>query len=421
MLIHVVKKGDILWQIAKFYEVDINEIIRINGLTNPSMLLDGESLLIPTSGVTYTIKYGDTLWNIAQKMGVPLLDLLDLNKIINPDFVYPGVVLTIPQKPRPPIEVNAYAYVYGESDIPILQTDIDKLTYLVPFTYNITEDGRLLDINDEQAIQLALAHNVIPVMSVTNYTFYDRGENITTSILNNVDTIKSIIHNIIRTMKEKGYRGLNISFQNITAEDREAYNSILFMATSMLHAEDFFISVSIIPKFDENGNLIISHDGESLGRILDYLVLKSYDWNNIYLPPGPINNIKEIRQMLDHVIRIVPKEKVLIGYQLFAKDWIIPYTQEQQPEIISMEAALNRAKSNNAKIKYDELSQSPYFNYKDTQNKTHEVWFEDARSAQAKFDIIKEYGIRGISYWTLGYPFKQNWNLLEDNFLIVKD
>jgi hypothetical protein len=50
----------------------------------------------------------------------------------------------------------------------------------------------------------------------------------------------------------------------------------------------------------------------------------------------------------------------------------------------------------------------------------NEVWFEDARSAQAKFDTVKEYNLRGISYWALGYPFPQNWVLLEDNFIVQK-
>ena len=39
---------------------------------------------------------------------------------------------------------------------------------------------------------------------------------------------------------------------------------------------------------------------------------------------------------------------------------------------------------------------------------------------QAKFDTVKSYGLAGISYWALGYPFPQNWALLEDNFIIRK-
>ncbi len=56
----------------------------------------------------------------------------------------------------------------------------------------------------------------------------------------------------------------------------------------------------------------------------------------------------------------------------------------------------------------------------DESGQGHEVWFEDARSAQAKFDLAKQYNLRGIAYWALGYPFPQNWALLNDNFSIRK-
>jgi len=35
-----------------------------------------------------------------------------------------------------------------------------------------------------------------------------------------------------------------------------------------------------------------------------------------------------------------------------------------------------------------------------------------------KFDTTKAYGLRGISYWALGYPYPENWALLEDNFTV---
>ena len=60
------------------------------------------------------------------------------------------------------------------------------------------------------------------------------------------------------------------------------------------------------------------------------------------------------------------------------------------------------------------------FRYTDEQGREHEVWFEDARSAQAKFDMVKQYKLRGVSYWALGFPYPQNWALLDDNFKIRK-
>jgi len=61
-----------------------------------------------------------------------------------------------------------------------------------------------------------------------------------------------------------------------------------------------------------------------------------------------------------------------------------------------------------------------HFNYFDENGVQHEVWFEDSRSIQSKFNLMKEQGIGGISYWKIGLPFPQNWRLLVENFTITK-
>lgn len=88
---------------------------------------------------------------------------------------------------------------------------------------------------------------------------------------------------------------------------------------------------------------------------------------------------------------------------------------------VSPQEAIALARDNNQAILYDQEAQAPYFFYQDPQGNRHEVWFEDARSIQAKFDLIKEKNLRGISYWKLGLAFPQNWLLLEDQFQIKKN
>ena len=48
----------------------------------------------------------------------------------------------------------------------------------------------------------------------------------------------------------------------------------------------------------------------------------------------------------------------------------------------------------------------------------HVVWFEDARSIQAKLELIPEYGLSGVGYWNLTRLFPQNWPLLDSLFHI---
>ena len=77
--------------------------------------------------------------------------------------------------------------------------------------------------------------------------------------------------------------------------------------------------------------------------------------------------------------------------------------------------AVQIAIQNDAEIHFDNTAQSPYFNYT-RDGIYHEVWFEDMRSMQAKFDLIKEYGLGGAGYWQIMRWWRANWLLLMENF-----
>ena len=70
-----------------------------------------------------------------------------------------------------------------------------------------------------------------------------------------------------------------------------------------------------------------------------------------------------------------------------------------------------------AVIAFDEVAQTPYFRYIEN-GIEHEVWFEDVRSMQGKFNLVKEFSLRGMGYWQLMRLFLANWVLLEDQFNI---
>ncbi len=469
MLIHVVKPGETLWRIAADYGVTMPKLIAANGLPNPDQLVIGQSIIIPTEDVLHTVQPGETLWQIAQSYGttvsnivlaneignpnninagltlvippqrhrvvsgetlwqiamvygVPLSRLIEVNNITNPNLVYPGTVLIIPHKQRPPMYVNGYIYALGESAIPIVREDGKYLTYLSPFAYLIQEDGSLQPIKDTEAIQTALEERVVPMMSITNFTSTAKGENLAHIVMSNPQTVDRLLQNMLTIMKEKGYKLVNIDFENVLPEDRQLYNQLLQKTVDFMHKEGYLVSTALAPKIGEHqtGLLYEAHDYAAHGRIADFVVLMTYEWGWRKGPPQPISPINEMKRVLDYAVTVIPRNKIYLGFQIYARDWKLPFVEGQEAETFSVQEAIQRAVKYQANIQYDTRAQSPFYRYTDEKGQQHEVWFEDARSAQAKFDLAKEYHVGGISYWALGYPFPQNWTLLADNFEIIK-
>ena len=110
--------------------------------------------------------------------------------------------------------------------------------------------------------------------------------------------------------------------------------------------------------------------------------------------------------------------KILLGFPNYAYDWTLPFTAgATRAQSIGNEAAPLLAAQYGAEIQFDTQSQTPYFTYLDEAGQPHEVWFEDVRSAQAKFALLPEYGLLGLGYWNFMRPFTAGFSL--QNYLFT--
>ncbi|PLR78982.1 spore gernimation protein [Bacillus sp. V3-13] len=416
---HVVRSGETLWMIAQRYGTTVQAIVQTNRISDPSRISPGMVLVIPAR--THTVQRGETLWQIAQRYGTTVQEIIRANQIQDPNAIFPGTVLTIPFR-KPVIDVNAYTINTGERGAREVREVGRYLTYWTPFAYRMREDGGLDAINDTPIIQAAVAERVVPMLCITNFTATDPGSRLAHTILANTEIQDRLLTNILNIMREKGYRGLNVDFENVYPADRELYNQFLQRTVDRLHPEGYFVSTAVAPKTsgEQKGLLYEAHDYPAHGRIVDFVILMTYEWGYRLGPPQAISPLNQIRRVLDYAVTVIPRNKIFFGFQIYARDWVLPHVQGQEAETFSPQEAVRRAIQYGAAIQYDPVAQSPFFRYTDAQGRGHEVWFEDARSAQAKFDTVKDYRLAGISYWVLGYPFPQNWLLLEDNFTIRK-
>jgi spore germination protein len=377
MTIYTVRAGDTLMGLSGEFQVSPESIVEANGLPNPNNLLTGQSLIIPTAE--------------------PVIEKTE-------------------------VSVNGYQYFLGQEEAFIVDEAGPYLSILAPFSYVVKENGDLAAIDDDALIQAAYENRILPMMCIVNFTSGVRGQDVAHAVLSNPEAVQNLISNVVSTMKQKRYLGLNIDFEYVLPEDRERYHEFLHLITERLHQEGFFVSSAVAPKTgpEQKGLQYEAIDYETHGRILDFVILMTYEWGYRLGPPQAISPLDQIKRVLDYAVTVIPRNKIYFGFQIYARDWLLPHVQGQEAETFSCQEALIRAAEHNAVIQYDETAQSPFYRYIDSQGRMHEVWFEDARSAQAKFDAVKEYALGGISYWALGYPFPQNWTLLDYNFRVMK-
>ena len=102
---YTVKSGDTLYGIASKYVVSVEELKRVNNLTN-NLLQIGQKLLIPngisdipstSNQKTYTVQKGDNLYSIANSYGVTVDSIKNLNGLKN-NLLQINQVLKIPSE-----------------------------------------------------------------------------------------------------------------------------------------------------------------------------------------------------------------------------------------------------------------------------------------------------------------------------------
>jgi spore germination protein len=298
-----------------------------------------------------------------------------------------------------------------------------NLTYVSFFSYRAKPNGDLIPLKDDAALAATRRNNAVPMLVITNFAEGNFSPDIAHRIFTDRSASKRLIYNVIRVMKQKGYRALNVDFEHIREADRTLYNGFLETLLPRVKREGYLVSTALAPKSSDTqaGPWHGAHDYAFHGKIADFVILMTYEWGWTGGPPMAVAPIPQVRNVVDYAVTKIPREKIVMGAPLYGYDWTLPYRKGGPPaKRISPKEAEELAQQRSLKIQYNNRDQAPYFYYTDTNGKKHEVWFENEQSAQAKFNLVKEYGLRGISYWVLGEDFPSNWSLLKKNFIIRK-
>ncbi|MEA4903038.1 glycoside hydrolase family 18 protein [Desulfitobacterium sp.] len=424
MQIHVVKSGDTLWNLSRIYKVSTQAIIEANGLTDPNYLVRGQALVIPVTGQYHIVKSGETLYKIAQQYGISIQTLVQMNNIKNPNNIPLGFRLILPTKSKPSIYTGSYIdpKMTGTRSAKLVEKVGKDLTYLNLFSYQVQRDGDLTSLDDGSILNAARQNKVAPLLVLTNLENGQFKTDLATILFTNEQLQDRVLDQALEIMQLKGYRGLDVDFEYLGAENRELYVRFLEKAARRIKPLGYSLSVAVAPKIsgEQSGVLYEGHDYQGIGKIVDFMFIMTYEWGWSGGKPMAVAPLNQVRRVISYAVSVVPREKIMMGIPLYGYDWTLPYTPGKWAKSISPQRALELAQTYNVSIQYDTGVQAPWFRYHDEKGNEHEVWFEDARSIAEKFNLVKEFKLRGFYYWVLGHEFPQNWLLIEDNFVVKK-
>ncbi len=100
----IVRRGDTLSRIAREYNTSYEYLAKINNITNPNLIYVGQEIKVPvldndtisdTSHRLYIVKRGNTLTQIAREFNVTIQEIVELNDIANPNLIFTGQILRI--------------------------------------------------------------------------------------------------------------------------------------------------------------------------------------------------------------------------------------------------------------------------------------------------------------------------------------
>ena len=331
----------------------------------------------------------------------------------------PPATPTLPPSPTPsPVpsptpapsayQVSIWAPYIGFLEQKALTDNADVLSEVNFFWYELGSDGEIQgSVQSRPGLQAARDAGLRVLPSILNGGF--ARERVAT-IIHDPDRRTAHIEAIVQLVLENDYDGIDIDYESLHAEDRDAFTAFIEELAAALHREGKLLSTTVHPNTDEGGTWggPQAQDWAKLGAVSDEFKIMVYDMHHGASEAGPIAPLDWADAVLTYAESQVEPGKIFLGVPWYGYDWV-----GSTGESIEWRQAVKRARLYDADVQRDASSGEAWFTYDDGR---HTVYYNDAETLRGRLQMMltKHPDIAGVSIWRLGGEDPENWVVLNE-------
>lgn len=303
---------------------------------------------------------------------------------------------------------NEYAFPQDYSQ-PLELANNNNLTRLLMVT---VKEENINNIDDDSSIKLQNQENSMLLSEL---------------IVTEAKIRKQVIESIIsRISKEKigdnssidAFDGITIDFELLKGDkSRSGLNDFLLELKQELEPLNKKLYIAVHPRMKPGSVYYDGYDFKTIGAVADKVILMAHDYNSKKLTEAemesgytitPLTPLEDIYYALKYITDkqngVQDINKIMLQISFDSAQWKIKDGKviNQYPYLPEYTTIKNKLYTD-VDMNYSNINQNPYITFHNSSDETDNVlWYEDSRSVQAKLNLAKMFGLRGVSIWRLG-------------------
>ncbi len=334
-----------------------------------------------------------------------------------------GLFLNILQQPHA-AEAAAqiplrWMYYVNSRSLESLKANAGNIDVISPDYYRLNVDGTIRGSNRSDVTNYARASGIKVIPMLQN----DPTKDAFNKILSDPLKLKNILDTIELQIFSNNYDGYQIDFEDLTEASEPLLTNFMRELYNRLHPKGKLVTMAVVARVSATSHQFgAAYNYSDLAPYVDLVTVMTYDYSWSGGEPGPVAPVLWQEKVMSYAVPRFGANKILLGVPFYGYDWNLTrraVAPEVKAEGRDYDEVIQLQRETNGIFGYDNIAQVPYLDYEKNSEK-HKIYFENAKSLAAKFDMMKRIQVRGFAAWRLGHEGSDFWPIIKNLILPTK-